>query len=97
MQESSGVFSSMDGQAKRSSAVSQPGTSMDGEESSLLCQWRISATHGEKIVLNITMIDIAENSAITGGSTSSSSQCSDSYLEVRDGHYIKSPLLGNLF
>ncbi|CAL1528874.1 unnamed protein product [Lymnaea stagnalis] len=48
-----------------------------------LCQWRISATHGEKIVLNITQLDIPK-----------SYNCEDDYLEVRDGHYIKSPLLG---
>ncbi|KAI8771823.1 bone morphogenetic protein 1 [Biomphalaria glabrata] len=47
------------------------------------CQWRISATHGEKIVLNITKLDIPK-----------SYSCENDYLEVRDGHYIKSPLLG---
>lgn len=48
-----------------------------------LCQWRISATHGEKIVLNITELDIPK-----------SYNCEMDYLEVRDGYYIKSPLLG---
>ncbi|KAK3090758.1 hypothetical protein FSP39_014380 [Pinctada imbricata] len=48
-----------------------------------LCQWRISATHGEKIVLNVTHLNIPE-----------SVRCETDYLEVRDGHYIKSPLLG---
>ncbi|XP_064635870.1 tolloid-like protein 1 [Lineus longissimus] len=47
------------------------------------CQWRISATHGEKMVLNITMIDIPE-----------SPDCHSDYLEIRDGHWLKSPLLG---
>ncbi|GAB1598696.1 tolloid-like protein 2 [Argonauta hians] len=47
------------------------------------CEWRISATHGEKIVLNITSLDIPE----THG-------CVSDYLEVRDGYYEKSPLLG---
>ncbi|KAK7483783.1 hypothetical protein BaRGS_00024999, partial [Batillaria attramentaria] len=51
-----------------------------GEE---LCQWRISATHGEKIVLNLTELDIPK-----------SYNCERNYLEVRDGYYIKSPLLG---
>ncbi|KAK7089216.1 hypothetical protein V1264_024620 [Littorina saxatilis] len=48
-----------------------------------LCQWRISATHGEKIVLNVTELDIPK-----------SYDCKMDYLEVRDGYYIKSPLLG---
>jgi len=47
------------------------------------CQWRISATHGEKIVLNITELDILD-----------SPKCETDYLEVRDGHWLKSPLLG---
>ncbi|XP_060072061.1 tolloid-like protein 1 [Ylistrum balloti] len=48
-----------------------------------MCHWRISATHGEKIVLNFTAVDIPE----TVG-------CETDYLEIRDGHYIRSPLLG---
>lgn len=52
---------------------------------SATCQWRISATHGEKIVLNLTELDIPE-----------SYQCEKHYLEVRDGHFIMSPLLGKV-
>ncbi|CAH1793785.1 unnamed protein product [Owenia fusiformis] len=48
-----------------------------------LCQWRISATHGEKIVLNITDLQIPETT-----------DCRENYLEVRDGHWLKSNLLG---
>lgn len=59
-----------------------------------LCQWRISATHGEKIVLNITALDIPVSSRypeITDGE-----QCDLDYLEVRDGHYVMSKLIGTL-
>jgi tolkin protein len=70
LQDSSGKFSHT------------PGTANAGEE---LCQWRISATHGEKIVLNVTELDIPK-----------SYNCEVDYLEVRDGYYIKSPLLGNI-
>lgn len=52
---------------------------------SATCQWRISATHGEKIVLNLIELDIPE-----------SYQCEKHYLEVRDGHFIMSPLLGKV-
>ncbi|XP_059143177.1 tolloid-like protein 1 [Physella acuta] len=48
-----------------------------------LCQWRISATHGETIVLNITRLSFYKRT-----------NCETDYLEVRDGHYVKSPLLG---
>jgi len=48
-----------------------------------LCQWRIQATHGEKIVLDVTMLDLPD-----------SVDCATSYVEVRDGPSIKSPLIG---
>ncbi|ELU00391.1 hypothetical protein CAPTEDRAFT_221124 [Capitella teleta] len=47
------------------------------------CQWRISTTHGEKIILNITMMDILQ-----------SAHCITDYIEIRDGHWLNSPLLG---
>ena len=40
------------------------------------CQWRISATHGEKVILNITHMNIELTR-----------NCYTNYLEVRDGHY----------
>lgn len=51
----------------------------DGEK----CEWRITATHGERIVLNITDIDIHK-----------SNNCRTDYLEIRDGYWHKSPILG---
>lgn len=53
--------------------------SIDGES----CEWRITATHGEKIVLNISDMDLPE-----------SESCESNYLEIRDGYWPKSPLLG---
>lgn len=47
------------------------------------CEWRVTATHGERIVLNVTQLDIYE-----------SDSCETDYLEVRDGYWHKSPLLG---
>lgn len=47
------------------------------------CEWRITATHGERIVLNITDLDIAKTP-----------ECRNDYLEIRDGYWHKSPLLG---
>jgi len=47
------------------------------------CEWRITATHGERIFLNITDIDIFEHD-----------KCEKNFLEIRDGYWIKSPLLG---
>ena len=49
------------------------------------CEWRITATHGEKIVLNITALDVYK----TDG-------CRTDYLEIRDGVWHKDPLLGNI-
>lgn len=50
-----------------------------------LGQWRISATHGEKIILNLTMLDMAE-----------SADCLVNYVEVRDGPAATAPLLGTV-
>jgi len=47
------------------------------------CEWRITATHGERIVLNITELDIFKGD-----------NCKQDYLEIRDGYWHKSPLLG---
>ncbi|XP_053687223.1 tolloid-like protein 1 [Sabethes cyaneus] len=47
------------------------------------CEWRITATHGERIVLNITDLDIYK-----------SNNCRSDYLEIRDGYWHKSPILG---
>ncbi|CAG5115141.1 unnamed protein product, partial [Candidula unifasciata] len=47
------------------------------------CVWRLSANQGETIALSITRLNIAV-----------SANCAGDYLEVRDGHYFKSPLLG---
>ncbi|XP_053392429.1 tolloid-like protein 1 isoform X5 [Mercenaria mercenaria] len=60
------------------------------------CQWRISATHGEKIVLNITALDIAVTGRHTEspGRHSEGDQCDTDYLEIRDGHYVMSKLIG---
>ncbi|XP_042905263.1 bone morphogenetic protein 1 [Parasteatoda tepidariorum] len=51
----------------------------DGER----CEWRITATQGERIILNVTEIDLRL-----------SDNCETDYLEVRDGYWYKSPLLG---
>ncbi|KAF5273024.1 hypothetical protein FQR65_LT04766 [Abscondita terminalis] len=47
------------------------------------CEWRITATHGERIVLNITELDIPK-----------SPDCRTDYIEIRDGYWYKSDLLG---
>ncbi|XP_065334267.1 protein tolkin [Cloeon dipterum] len=47
------------------------------------CEWRITATHGERIVLNITEIDVPE-----------SDDCTRDFIEIRDGYWHKSPLIG---
>ncbi|CAG9855331.1 unnamed protein product [Phyllotreta striolata] len=47
------------------------------------CEWRITGTHGEKIVLNISNLDIAK-----------SPDCKTDYIEIRDGYWHKSQILG---
>lgn len=47
------------------------------------CEWRIRVMDGQRIRLNITDFDVFK-----------SSDCKSNYLEVRDGYWHKSPLLG---
>ncbi|XP_015793831.1 dorsal-ventral patterning tolloid-like protein 1 [Tetranychus urticae] len=54
------------------------------------CEWRITATHGERIQLNITDLDIVSSSA----TDEVNDECFDNYIEVRDGYWPKSPSLG---
>uniref|UniRef100_A0A8D9B309 Metalloendopeptidase n=2 Tax=Cacopsylla melanoneura TaxID=428564 RepID=A0A8D9B309_9HEMI len=72
-QESSGQFSSPPSPAN---VAILPDT---GER----CEWRITATHGERIVLNITELDIFK-----------SDNCRSDYLEIKDGYWHKSKLIG---
>lgn len=48
------------------------------------CKWRITVNDGEQIQLKIYDLDIFE-----------SIDCKTDYLEVRDGYWHKSPLLGH--
>ncbi|XP_050312817.1 tolloid-like protein 1 [Anthonomus grandis grandis] len=52
-------------------------------EEGIRCEWRITATHGEKIVFNITGLDIAKTP-----------DCNEDYVEVRDGYWHRSRILG---
>ncbi|XP_014300153.1 bone morphogenetic protein 1 [Microplitis demolitor] len=70
-QDNSGTFGS--------STHPNSSPSLEGER----CEWRITATHGERIVLNITSLDIYK-----------SDYCKADYLEIRDGYWYKSPVLG---
>lgn len=55
----------------------------NGPEDGEKCEWRITATHGEKIILNVTELDIAK-----------SPDCKSDFIEIRDGYWHKSELLG---
>lgn len=48
-----------------------------------ICQWRITVKDGKRIRLNINDLDIFKSSG-----------CKSNYVEVRDGFWHKSPLLG---
>lgn len=73
-QENSGSFGS----------PTHPNSSPTGE--SERCEWRITATHGERIVLNVTSLDIFK-----------SDYCRADYIEIRDGYWHKSPVLGKFY
>ncbi|XP_045765857.1 tolloid-like protein 1 isoform X1 [Maniola jurtina] len=49
------------------------------------CEWRIVATHGERVVLNITEIDIHKSDG-----------CRSEWVEVWDGYMPNAPVLGRI-
>ncbi|KAM7538912.1 hypothetical protein Aperf_G00000048657 [Anoplocephala perfoliata] len=79
-------------------------TSLDFESPGpLFCQWRIIGAMGERIRLNFTLLDIFQQPdelKTVGGSGLTLSQgpshlaCTNDYVEVRDGYYSGSPLIG---
>ncbi|XP_019762656.1 tolloid-like protein 1 isoform X1 [Dendroctonus ponderosae] len=66
-----------------SGSFSPPKMNVNAPRESLACEWRITATPGEKIILNLTSMDVFK-----------SPNCSTDFVEVRDGHWKKSKLLG---
>jgi len=74
MQEASGVVESP------FYPYSSPSSSSSEGET---CEWRITATHGERIVLNVTDMDLPLTD-----------NCDNDFIEIRDGYWPKSPLLG---
>nr|XP_023021404.1 tolloid-like protein 2 [Leptinotarsa decemlineata] len=66
-----------------SATFSPPMLTGDIPEEGVRCEWRITATHGERIVLNISNLDIEK-----------SPDCKIDYIEIRDGYWHKSPRLG---
>ena len=87
LQESTGRFGWPDvpQDSLQSTSVGAAGGSGPGATSVSVaepCQWRISGTHGERIVVNISELRLA------------STDCVTDYLELRDGHWYRSPLLG---
>ncbi|KAH8271408.1 hypothetical protein KR018_009102, partial [Drosophila ironensis] len=49
------------------------------------CEWRITATNGERVLLHIQQLHLA-----------SSDNCTQDYLEIRDGYWHRSPLVRRL-
>ncbi|XP_017085480.2 dorsal-ventral patterning protein tolloid [Drosophila eugracilis] len=47
------------------------------------CEWRITATYGERVELKLENMNIFK-----------SNNCETDYLEIRDGYFEKSPLIG---
>ncbi|KAK2718001.1 protein tolkin-like [Artemia franciscana] len=80
LQENKGAFKSP---FYMNSSTENSATSFVIEETGERCEWRITATHGERIVLNISDMDLHH-----------SDHCRSDFLEVRDGYWHRSPLLG---
>ncbi|XP_013102687.2 dorsal-ventral patterning protein tolloid [Stomoxys calcitrans] len=57
----------------------------DFDKSLEACEWRITATNGERIILQLHQVNLL-----------SSTDCSEDYIEVRDGYWHKSPVIQRL-
>lgn len=51
----------------------------------LFCEWRITATQGERIKISITEFDLGVAEELN---------CETNYLEIRDGYWLKDKLIG---
>src|SRR5207244_972553 len=96
LQESAGTFSSPDYDYFQNAFAQAPGApggdaaqsaaraaALSSEHTGYKCQWRISGTHGERILLNLTALELPASPGCTGD-----------YVELHDGHYHLSPLIG---
>ncbi|XP_036324703.1 dorsal-ventral patterning protein tolloid [Rhagoletis pomonella] len=57
----------------------------DFDKSLERCEWRITATNGERIILQIHQVHLLK-----------STDCSTDYLEIRDGYWYRSPVIKRL-
>ncbi|KAI8044617.1 hypothetical protein M5D96_000788 [Drosophila gunungcola] len=80
-----GVLSEFEGSGDAGEAGedSHPATEFDA--SLINCEWRITATNGEKVILHLQQLQLM-----------SSEDCTQDYLEIRDGYWHKSPLVRRL-
>lgn len=57
----------------------------DAAASLSVCEWRITATNGERITLHVQELQLLQ-----------SENCTEDYLEIRDGYWHRSPLVRRL-
>ncbi|XP_002073258.3 dorsal-ventral patterning protein tolloid [Drosophila willistoni] len=78
-----GVLSEYEGSGDVADAGEENADKFDASLST--CEWRITATNGEKIILHLQHLHLME-----------SDDCSEDYLEIRDGYWHRSPLVQRL-
>ncbi|BHF77942.1 Bone morphoproteintic protein 1 [Sparganum proliferum] len=100
LMEYTGTFASPQSESLPPTADSNANTTASSS-GSLFCQWRIIGNRGEHIRLNFTHIDMSSTTNQLHDDTQSgaisqdnSKQCEEEYVEVRDGYYSESPLIG---
>ncbi|SPP81274.1 dorsal-ventral patterning protein tolloid [Drosophila guanche] len=77
-----GVLSEFEGSGD---AEPEPGDDGSFDASLTSCEWRITATNGEKVILHLQQLQLQL-----------SDNCSEDYLEIRDGYWHRSPLVRRL-
>ncbi|KAH8375151.1 hypothetical protein KR200_009003 [Drosophila serrata] len=76
-----GVLSEFEG----SGDAGEAGEDSEFDASLTNCEWRITATNGEKVILHLQQLQLMN-----------SEDCSQDYLEIRDGYWHRSPLVRRL-
>ncbi|KAH8382433.1 hypothetical protein KR009_003504, partial [Drosophila setifemur] len=76
-----GVLSEFEG----SGDAGEESSGNDFDASLTNCEWRITATNGERVLLHLEQLHLM-----------SSPNCSQDYLEIRDGYWHRSPLVRRL-
>ncbi|BHF77938.1 Bone morphoproteintic protein 1 [Sparganum proliferum] len=100
LMEYTGTFASPQSESPPPTTDSNANTTASSS-GALVCQWRIIGHRGEHIRLNFTSMDMSsitnqsnDDAQTATTSPDNSQHCVEEYVEVKDGYFSESPLIG---